>query len=78
MYAALSALVELVDAALYEVCDYWAVLSFRDRRDWVVRIELSEEEALNEWIQLVRWTAECVILHLQRHQDGEVLALVTN
>ena len=28
MYAALSALVELVDAALYEICDYWAVLSF--------------------------------------------------
>lgn len=28
VHAALSALVELVDAALYEVCDHWAVLSF--------------------------------------------------
>lgn len=44
----------------------------------MVGIELSEEEALNEWIQLVSWAAERVILHLQRHQDGEVLALVTN
>lgn len=48
--AALRALVQLVDAFLDKVYHHWAALSFRDCCDWVIGIELSEEEALNQRI----------------------------